>query len=79
MADHLVDGPPSKRQKMTDPFQGTSDSSVPMLMHFNLAPTLGNNGGGDKQQQQLLHLQQQWNPQKRSKSDLFPKTISSNS
>ncbi|KAJ4441155.1 hypothetical protein ANN_11006 [Periplaneta americana] len=76
MADHLVDGPPSKRQKMTDPFQGTSDSSVPMtplMMHFDLAPTLGNNGGGGKQQQQLLQLQQQWNPQKRSKSDLFPK------
>ncbi|KDR19834.1 hypothetical protein L798_05900 [Zootermopsis nevadensis] len=77
MADHLVDGPPSKRQKMTDPFQGTSDSSVPMaplMMHFDLAPTLGNNGGGGKQQQ-LLQLQQQWNPQKRSKSDLFPNTI----
>jgi len=68
MADHLVDGPPSKRQKMTDPYQGTSDSSVPMaplMMHFDLAPTLGNNGGGGKQQQ-LLQLQQQWNPQKRN-------------
>jgi hypothetical protein len=48
---------------------------APLMMHFNLAPTLGNNGGGGKQQQ-LLQLQQQWNPQKRSKFDLFPNTIS---
>jgi hypothetical protein len=48
---------------------------APLMMHFDLAQTLGNNGGGGKQQQ-LLQLQQQWNPQKRSKSDLFPKTIS---
>lgn len=48
---------------------------APLMMHFDLASTLGNNGGGGKQQQ-LLQLQQQWNPQKRSKSDLFPHTMS---
>ncbi|CAH1390893.1 unnamed protein product [Nezara viridula] len=69
MAEHLVDGPPNKRQKLTDPFQGPSDSSGVMAPGNLMRHAYGNYGmqGGMTTQQQ-----QQWNPTKRT--DIFSST-----